>query len=82
MCVVKLEHHSPLGTRTLVNFPSRGLRCQEGVLLSITHLGAELLHCNTLSVSLGEVGRDRGRKKEKRYKYRLWLFKSDHLENS
>lgn len=62
MCVVKLEHHSPLGTRTLVNFPSRGLRCQEGVLLSITHLGAELLHCNTLSVSLWGSGKGRGEK--------------------
>lgn len=62
MCMVKLEHHSPLGTRTLVDFPSRGLGCQEGILLSITHLGVELLHCNALSVSLWGSGKGQGEK--------------------
>ena len=62
MCVVKLEHHSPLGTRTLVDFPSCGLGCQEGILLSITHLGVELLHCNALSVSLWGSGKGQGEK--------------------
>ena len=56
MRVIKLEHHSPLGTRTLVDFPCSGFGCQERILLSITHLGAELLHCNALSVSLQEGG--------------------------
>ena len=52
MRVIKLEHHSPLGTCTLVDFPCGGLGCQERILFSITHLGAELLHCNALSISL------------------------------
>ena len=59
MWVIKLEHHSPLGTCTLVDFPCGGLGCQERILFSITRLGAELLHCNALSVSLW--GRSGGR---------------------